>query len=122
LERDQPLGAVGACLGAARPLLELGDLPVPRIRRRRHRSALLRRRPELAGVALPPPRGQVRRVQPLTPQQRGHGPFLVRAGIGLAQDPDLLGDREPAPGRLRRHLGRLRHHVHHRGFLDRPRH
>ncbi|MCL4228962.1 MAG: hypothetical protein KJZ91_31220 [Myxococcales bacterium] len=43
-------------------------------------------------------------------------------GVGLAQDPQLLGGGVLAAARLRRNLGRLGHHGHHRGFLGRPRH
>jgi hypothetical protein len=101
LELDQALGTIRPRLRPLRAALEFGDLLVPRIRRRRHRATLPRRRPELPVHPLRPPAGQVRRVQPLTPQQRRHGTLLVGAGVRLEQHPQLLGGREPAPARLR---------------------
>jgi hypothetical protein len=68
LERAQPLVAVTARLGLAKAALELGDLLVARIRRRRYRPTLLRRLAELARVTLSPPARQMLRIQPLTPQ------------------------------------------------------
>jgi hypothetical protein len=122
LEFDEPLGAIGARLLLAELALELGDLLIASVRHPRHRTALSRRRAQLSGVALLAPRRQVGRVQPFTPQQGGDGTLLPRAGVGLAQDPDLLRGGVLAASRLRRHLGRLGHHADHGRFLDRPRH
>jgi hypothetical protein len=60
LQGTQALVAIAPRLGLAKTALELGDLLVASIRRRRHRPALPRRLAELALVTLPPPARQVR--------------------------------------------------------------
>jgi len=72
LEGEQPLGTFKARLGEKSTLLEFGDLVVPRIRQRGLWTGLPRRLPELPSIPLPPPTGEVRRVDPFAPHERVH--------------------------------------------------
>src|SRR5262249_4804385 len=70
---------------------------------------LWRQGSQLPPAPRPSPHHQVRRVQPLAPQQRPDGP-RCRARVGLLEDaPLVLGGVRP-PLWLRRHLHVLRHY------------
>jgi hypothetical protein len=55
LKRAQALVTIASRLGPTKTALELDDLLIASIRRRCHRTALLRRLAELASISLLPP-------------------------------------------------------------------
>ncbi len=99
--------ALGAARGPRDLALEIGDLPLERVRNLRGRPALPGREPgQRTAVAGAPPLHEVRRIQALA-TEKGADLARLRARLGLGQDLELVLRGELPPAGLRGHLGLL---------------